>query len=66
MNANFLAKVFSCPLFVEDYKKYMSKDKFNEGLFRSQAERDNNKKIDALAKVISKGIETKNLRVKVA
>ncbi len=54
MNANFLAKVFSCPLFVEDYKKYMSKDKFNEGLFRSQAERDNNKKIDALAKVISK------------
>lgn len=24
MNSNFLAKVFSCPLFVDDYRKYMS------------------------------------------
>jgi hypothetical protein len=24
MNSSFLAKVFSCPLFVEDYRKYMS------------------------------------------
>jgi hypothetical protein len=24
MNSNFLAKVFSCPLFVDDYRRYMS------------------------------------------
>lgn len=63
MNSNFLAKVFSCPLFVEDYRKYMSTWLANPEMFRAHAERDNNKKIDALAKVICKGIETKNMRV---
>lgn len=63
MNSNFLAKVFSCPLFVEDYRKYMSTRRLTSEMFRSHAEKDNSKKIDALAKVIFKGIETRNMRV---
>jgi hypothetical protein len=63
MNSNFLAKVFSCPLFVDDYRRYMSIPIHNKETFRVHAERDNTKKIDALAKVIHKSIETKNMRV---
>jgi hypothetical protein len=32
-------------------------------IFRVHAEKDNMKKIDALAKIIGKGIETRNLKV---
>jgi|JI6StandDraft_1071083.scaffolds.fasta_scaffold05113_6 hypothetical protein len=37
MNSNFLAKVFSCPLFVDDYRRYMSNKPHNPEMFRAHA-----------------------------
>ena len=64
MNSSFLSKIFSCPLFVKDYKQYISKlsKKYIE-LFKDQAQKDNYKKINALANIIDKSFATKSLKV---